>query len=593
MSRSPRKNLVPGINTFQLPPGGLPPIVRPPEKALIPLQPQDAKSLGAGHEAFAAAAVWLGHASTEGRHSIERRGHSQTYSFAGELGAEHLKVMPPTARRLIVASGALTARELRKAGKAYADIFEPLSQQERELKVIMQKISEKAAQKFGTVRQALRHLDADCDGTVDRSEIRYFFRAYDFDERVADKFFDYMDVQKKGEIDYADIVNFLRPFVEGAVNGHPMTARDLTSTKGKSDAFFEEACGQPDADIKERLGTDFEEVLCILGRQAGEKFGSVRKCFRKMDTNRNGFIQRAESRYFFRLFNLPMELADRFHDALDVNGSGEISFQEFSSVLGPYIQSDEPLWSPPARDPTPEFEKRKPTKLCVEENGADGDARQEDPSYSAVIGADVRTELRVLMQDMGEKLPLKFKHVRDAFRPLDVDRIGTIKRGEMRAFFRGFGHGEETADRVFNLLDPDGSGQVDFAGFMKHFDRVLGPAFRQARRAPFIPVKDPDVAKEVTDVAIAVSERLITKYKNIQEAFRALDLNKDGKVSPYEMRVFLKKFGIGTQTADTFFHALDMDMTGYITYNEFILLFGGIHRGEDVGSPKVILNRLS
>merc|ERR1711959_418448 len=61
------------------------------------------------------------------------------------------------------------------------------------------------------------------------------------------------------------------------------------------------------------------------------------------------------------------------------------------------------------------------------------------------------------MGDIGEKLPLKFKSVRDAFRPLDLSRNGKITRTEMRSFLRGFAWPREVADRFFSVLDEDGS----------------------------------------------------------------------------------------------------------------------------------------
>jgi len=196
------------------------------------------------------------------------------------------------------------------------------------------------------------------------------------------------------------------------------------------------------------------------------------------------------------------------------------------------------------------------------------------PAYLKVVDQDFRTELRKLMQDIGEKLPIKFKHARDAFRCLDLERNGKITRAELQAFFRGFGHPEYTADQVFDLLLEDGEEEIDFKSFMTHFDPVLGPAFRSAKRVPLIPCEDPSLVKEVNDIAMVISRSLQTKYKNVQSAFRAVDLNKDGKVSLYEMQVFIKQFNLPPASADKFFKAMDDDNSGYILYDEFIQLFG-------------------
>ncbi|CAE7282293.1 unnamed protein product, partial [Symbiodinium pilosum] len=49
---------------------------------------------------------------------------------------------------------------------------------------------------------------------------------------------------------------------------------------------------------------------------------------------------------------------------------------------------------------------------------------------------------------------------------------------------------ESFADQVFDLLDPSGTGKVDFGEFLMHFDEVLTPAHRRVERAPVIGLAD-------------------------------------------------------------------------------------------------------
>ena len=57
---------------------------------------------------------------------------------------------------------------------------------------------------------------------------------------MADKFFDFLDSEQREELDYGRVVTFLRPFLEGAINGTPLTARDLGKGKGAPDYIMEE-----------------------------------------------------------------------------------------------------------------------------------------------------------------------------------------------------------------------------------------------------------------------------------------------------------------------------------------------------------------
>jgi len=542
------------------------------------LKPQLLEEVKPGHEALAAASAWLSAEARDGR----RKPEAAEMSNAGEaMTARDLKALTVPARRLVASSGALTARELRKAGTQDASLLKPLTKEEREMKKILELLSAKAAQKFNTVRAAMRFLDADRSGAVDRSEVRYFFRAYDFSNEIADKFFEHLDYDLKGELDYTYFVNFLRPYLQGAVNGTPLCSNELSSGGGMDKAMEDkEAAATGRREGFESIDEDFRDVLQLIGNKSHEKFGNLRQAFRFVDGEKTGTISRSEMHYFFRAFNLPVAIADRFHNRLDITGSGDVSFSEFAKCLGPYLTPDKVV--SPRRtsmsgvhqmsSATAENDRTSPARSRVS-SSADDAVTAGDLPLQPRIDPELRAELRKLMQDIGDKLPLKFKHQRDAFRVLDLERNGRITKGEMRGFFRGFGHPEEVADKVFDLLDEEGLGEIDFSDFMKHFDCILGTAFRQAKRIPLIPVEDPKLSKEVNDIAAIIGQRLTTKYKNIQEAFRALDLNKDGKVSQYEMRVFVKNFGMPIDSADKFFNALDSDGSGCIRYSEFVHLF--------------------
>lgn len=66
---------------------------------------------------------------------------------------------------------------------------------------------------------------------------------------------------------------------------------------------------------------------------------------------------------------------------------------------------------------------------------------------------------------------------------------------------------------------------------------------------------------------------LMTKCRNLQEAYRILDYDKDGKVSCQEMRNFAKRLGISARASDQLFFALDVDKIGWINYLQFTRMF--------------------
>jgi len=523
----------------------------------------------AGHDALAAASVWLDNVAREGKRVGDRL-TVEPVLHKGDVSLKELQGMSQPVRRLIANTGALTARELQRAKKDQ-ELFKPLSKEELEMKTILQLISEKAAQRFSSIRSALRHLDADCDGSVDRSEVRHFFRGYNFTDEIADKFFDYLDEEKLGELDYAKFVNFIRPFLEGAINGTPLTARDLTKGKGALDYVLE---GLLDAteEGQEQLATfdaKFQDTLRVLARKVQERFGSLSAAFRHVDLDRNGIMTRNETRYLFRLCNIPEELANKYHSAVDTNGSGEISFQELRESLAPYISTEEfadMKKDQRVRAPTPPSERTSREATPVPSSRATSKERAQRVPFSE------RARLRKLMQDVGDKLLLKFRQPRDAFKPLNLQRLGRISRDELCAFFRGFGHPQEVADWVYDLLK-DGRGDLEYTVFMSHFESILGRNFRALSQPPVLVIPDPIACMEVNKTVDVLKRFLMSKCSSLQEAYRLLDANKDGKVTQAELRAFAKKLGVAAVSADQLFHALDVDGVGCINFLQFTRLF--------------------
>jgi len=302
-------------------------------------------------------------------------------------------------------------------------------------------------------------------------------------------------------------------------------------------------------------------ILRQLELKASSKFKTVREAFRFVDADRDGHVDKEEMRYFFRSYGFSPQVSDCFFDFLDTDGSGEIDYDDFVKYFWPHIVQGV------------HGENRQPQREVEQYVIGSEDTASSSSHGVQNLDPALRTELRMLMQDIGRKIPLKFKHPRDAFRTLDLERNGRITRTEMQGFFRGFGYTEDISDRIFGLLVEKETGDVNFAAFMAHFDKIIGPQFRQAKRTPLIPVLDGRHQNEVEKVVRAIQERMTTKYKTVTEAFRDVDLNKDGSIDRHEMRVFLKKLG-HERSAEQFFDALDENGDSLISYDEFAALCG-------------------
>lgn len=466
------------------------------------------------------------------------------------------------------------------------------TQEQQDLRAVCEQIGQKAAQKFRTVREALRFVDADRDGSVSKSEMQYFFRAYDVsDSKYADMLFDRLDPHGLGEIPYDAFLEFIGPFIRGepswlgdnseestreptpedvAVPKQPWTKHVATARQKGASKVLPGKNGA--AGSQENWGLD--EWMMFIGMKSSERFHHIMDLVRLVDRDYNGWISKGELRYFFSVFGLTPKVSDQCFGWLLKPGATEVEYYDFMKACAPHcdlpgvgavLQKGEALSSPAAAPKRERLNNKLPGPQ----------ASSEEQAQAAIQRRDLK-EVRSMMQDMGRKLQLKFRHVRDAFRTLDLDKDGHISPDELRAFVRGFGWPDESADRLFTLLDETGCGELEYHHFMSLFESVAMPAGRLAARTRPEVCEDRQLNKHVTNIARIIAENLATKHRRVGDAFRMLDLNNDGHVSIEELRVFFKHINMPLESADTLFQYLDQDGSGEVQFNEFMSLIGPI-----------------
>jgi len=366
--------------------------------------------------------------------------------------------------------------------------------------------------------------------------MQYFFRAYNFDGNIADKFFNKLDRDGSGDIDYLEFMKFVAPYVQP---DNATAACQFNEGDSEPSTRTPSPHGMQIFVENEAMDPELRSIFEFIGKKASQKFSNAREAFRRVDTNSDGTISRGEMQTFFRAFNLSGMQADRVFDHMDVHGFGEIDYHSFVRFLGPFLElpGTNSLMHqrqgvghnhPSRRSSLP----NEPSISCASEC-SDGAGGRMDGHRPAPM---LEKEMRNIMKDIGEKLPLKFKHVRDAFRPLDLEQNGKIKPTEMRYFLRGFCYTDDIADRLFKALEESECGTVDFNVFLSHFGAVLGPANRLPYRCDLVPETDDKLSKEVNLLAAILREKLLTKYGSARQALSNLDLEGHGQITWSEMR---------------------------------------------------------
>lgn len=299
---------------------------------------------------------------------------------------------------------------------------------------------------------------------VRRDHVRSFFGGLGLPPVMADDFFDTIDCDAAGRIDYRDITDFVGPFVERQAGGDSI-AQAPTSAPPSSPPATQ---GQPNPlTLEQEL--EFQKITEAIGKASQLKHsGDVRHVFRCVHPGRNGLVHRNAVRIFYRNYGYTEEVADRLFDYLDPESTGAIPYKRFKGIFEPYITRYEGGISafPSGVAVPPVVAPAVPRTSARPPSAAGGGGK-------AVLDED----LTKITRQIGEAVSKKYNTVAEAFRSLHIDARGNISRGEVRNFFRHYGYpNQKEADRFFDQLDGNrGSTTINAADFQSHFALYIQP----------------------------------------------------------------------------------------------------------------------
>lgn len=201
----------------------------------------------------------------------------------------------------------------------------------------------------------------------------------------------------------------------------------------------------------------------LLKRSLETRFGELRRAFRLIDEDNSGACSRDELKEMLNaMFNLniPENIMDRIIDLADMDGDGEINFAEFARVateddvlnMKQTLQADLSGWgTEDVQEKVAEINKQKLAEQKRramagghEEGGYHVKLRRTGPSLDA---------LRRAHKTLKNAIKAKYGSAKEAFKVIDADGSGTLRRAELRRFLQRMV--KTVPDRVI-------SGLIDF-----------------------------------------------------------------------------------------------------------------------------------
>lgn len=211
--------------------------------------------------------------------------------------------------------------------------------------------------------------------------------------------------------------------------------------------------------------------------------------------------------------------------------------------------------------------------------------------------ADRANRFNEAVRRLKEKIYIKGTFaITQHFQGLDADNSGVLEKSEFMEALKLFNLGDCVTDDVANMLlaqvDRDNSGTVDYAEFTEalrmgrvpympeHGRRRHGPdpdlPFGDPRYAtPFAIMKDADHNLEAFD------KRVNTLYQELEGVFESFDDDNSGEIDRREffkaMTIMNEKQNLQLSKHDIneLFKQADADMSGSISYAEFVKSFAG------------------
>eukprot|EP00949_MAST-11_sp_MAST-11-sp1_P004985 g4985.t1 len=429
----------------------------------------------------------------------------------------------------------------------------------RLMQIVKQKVEMKArgpaAGKFATVnphvlKRMFMMFDTSGSGELSRKDFARALREQmglmNISESDMDALINVYDSDGDGSISYEEFAKQILPTDFSEQKG---TMIDFPSSSGM--------------DGQQALDALVKEIkTCLL-----TKTKSLRETFRRMGGAGDGEVSLSEFVACLRNNNLGVgkeRAMKALFKVIDKDKSGQINFEEFSSVLGKTEEKEDGNFfiggglsgkSRKRRTQIMSVGRKRLHEMLLD--------KLEQKAKGAASGKFARTSEHVLKRMFGE---------------FDEDGSGMLDLGEFSSALR-FKLG------LMNVSDKDIKSLFDFycqdpqegLSIETFIEKVMPKDFADGHGTIDFPsagngLAGGSIQEKVASLKQRIKDELLTKGKGMRDAFRSMGGSGDGSIDLYEFKTCLRNnhIGIGAEVElRALFREIDKDGSGAITFDEF------------------------
>jgi len=173
---------------------------------------------------------------------------------------------------------------------------------------------------------------------VTRAEVREFCHVLNISQEHADRFFDMLDMDRNGVIDFQEVAAIIGPHIQPGYQAPVHYKRAAIARERLCEApSAQRSAPPPRATHGDQERQDFDQIVDLIGSKASQKYRTVTDCFRFLDESKTGHISRDKCRRFVEELGFNPSIGDSLFRYLAGNHQ-QVDFLKFSETFGPYIQ---------------------------------------------------------------------------------------------------------------------------------------------------------------------------------------------------------------------------------------------------------------